>query len=64
VKIGVEAQGYRFHGSNLHDWGKDQDRFAELAAAGWRVLPVTWAACTHEPRRVVEWIRSAHARAA
>jgi hypothetical protein len=64
LKVGIEAQGFRFHGSNSHNWGKSQDRFAELAAAWWRVLPVTWAACTREPRRVIEWIRRAHARAA
>jgi hypothetical protein len=63
LKLGVEAQGYRFHGATTRDWGKDQERFAELAAAWWRVLPVTWTACTREPRRVIEWIRSAHGRA-
>ena len=64
LKIGVEAQGYQFHGRTQHLWGKDQDRFAELAAVGWRVLPVTWDACTRDPERVIVWIRIAHANAA
>ena len=63
-KIGVEAQGYQFHGRTQLMWGKDQDRFAELAAVGWRVLPVTWDACTRDPDRVVAWIRIAHTHAA
>src|SRR5262249_24082734 len=47
LKLGLECEGYAYHGGGAR-WGKDKARLAELAAARWRVLPVTWHACTQE----------------
>ena len=63
IKVGIECEGYEHHGSR-HTWGKDRARFAELGAAGWRVLPLTWEACKLEPDRVRRWIAMAYANAA
>jgi very-short-patch-repair endonuclease len=63
LKIGLECEGHAFHGTRSA-WGKDRARFAEFAAAGWRVLPVTWDACSRDPQRVARWIKAALANAA
>ena len=38
-------------------FGTDRARLAEFGAARWRVLPVTWTACTRQPERVERWLR-------
>jgi very-short-patch-repair endonuclease len=58
LKLGVECEGYAFHGGAAR-WGKDKARLAELAAADWRIVPVTWEACTRERARVIGWLRRA-----
>jgi very-short-patch-repair endonuclease len=58
LELGLECEGYTYHGGAAR-WGKDKARLAELAAARWRVLPVTWDACTRERKRVLRWLRSA-----
>ncbi|HXY92997.1 MAG TPA: hypothetical protein VEP49_11010 [Acidimicrobiia bacterium] len=58
-KLGLECEGRQFHEGSR--WGKNQDRFAEFAAAGWAVLPVTWNACRHDSQRVIRWLRDAYA---
>jgi very-short-patch-repair endonuclease len=63
LKIGLECEGHAFHG-NRSAWGKDRARYAEFAAAGWRVLPLTWQVCRDDPDRLVRWILAAHANAA
>lgn len=63
LRIGLECEGHEFHGDRSA-WGKDRARFAEFAAAGWRVLPVTWQVCRDDPNRLVRWILAAHANAA
>jgi very-short-patch-repair endonuclease len=63
LKLGLECEGFAHHGG-IAAWGKDRTRFAELAAIGWRVLPVTWNACTRERQRVVRWLTMAVPNAA
>jgi very-short-patch-repair endonuclease len=63
LKIGLECEGHEFHGGRSA-WGKDRARFAEFGAAGWRVVPLTWDACSREPRRVTRWIKDALENAA
>jgi very-short-patch-repair endonuclease len=63
LRVGLECDGWAHHGDRVA-FGKDRDRFAELAAARWRVLPVTWRACSRDPERVIRWIRDAVAPAA
>jgi very-short-patch-repair endonuclease len=57
LKLGLECEGYAFHGG-VARWDKDKARLAELAAARRRVLPVTWDACTRERERVLRWLRA------
>jgi very-short-patch-repair endonuclease len=57
-KAGLECDGWEHHGRRSA-FDPDRARLAELAAARWRVLPVTWAAATRTPARVERWIRDA-----
>ena len=63
LKIGLECEGQQFHGDRS-SWGKDRARFAEFAAAGWRVLPLTWQVCRDDPERLIRWILTAHTNVA
>jgi very-short-patch-repair endonuclease len=63
LRVGLEGDSWKHHGGR-EAFGKDRARYAELAASGWRVLSITWEAVTHEPDRVIRWIRTAHANAA
>jgi hypothetical protein len=63
LKVGLECEGWADHGGRAA-WGKDRARLAELVAAGWRILPLTWDVCSREPARVVEWIQMTLAKAA
>ncbi len=63
LRVGLECEGWEHHGGRAA-FGKDRARYAELAAIGWRLLPVTWDACTRQPARVLRWIRAAVTRAA
>ena len=63
LKVGLECEGWKEHGGRAA-WGKDRARFAELVAAGWRILPLTWDVCSRDPQRLVGWIRMTLANAA
>ena len=52
VRLALEADSYAHHGSRSA-WARDHTRNAELVAAGWRVLPVTWQDLTRRPAAVV-----------
>jgi hypothetical protein len=57
-RVVIEAQSRRFH----HDWAAqeaDMARRAELAAAGYRIIEVTWWQLVHEPHVFVERVRRA-----
>ncbi|MEK6326160.1 MAG: DUF559 domain-containing protein [Actinomycetota bacterium] len=48
----VEVDGYAFHGGRAA-FERDRRRDAELQAAGWRVMRVTWLQLVREPDAVV-----------
>jgi hypothetical protein len=54
----VEAQSRRYH-SSLSDWEADLARFAEAAAGGRLVIPVTWHQLVHEPEVFAGKVRHA-----
>jgi very-short-patch-repair endonuclease len=56
LRVALECDGWEHHGRRSA-FAADRARFAELAAAKWRVLPVTWHAVTKEPERVERWLR-------
>jgi very-short-patch-repair endonuclease len=58
-RVAVECDGWEHHGRRRHDFGKDRARYAEVVAAGYRVLPVTWDAAKRDPDRVIRWLRDA-----
>jgi hypothetical protein len=63
AKLLIECDS-RTHHTALLDWEADIDRRAELVAAGWRVIQVTWHQLVHEPEKVVARIRRALCTAA
>jgi very-short-patch-repair endonuclease len=64
LRVGLECEGFEYHGDRSSRWGKDRARFAEFGSARWSVLPLTWDACRREPDRVVRWIVDAYRKAA
>jgi very-short-patch-repair endonuclease len=59
----VEIDGYRFH-SSRSAFERDRRRDAELAAAGYQVIRMTWRRITEEPYSVVALLSQALAAAA
>lgn len=57
-RVALECDGWEHHGKRSA-FAPDRARLAELAAARWQVLPVTWHACTEQPARVERWLRTA-----
>lgn len=57
-RVGLECDGWQHHGQRSA-FDPDRARLAEFAAARWRILPVTWSACTRTPERVERWLRDA-----
>jgi very-short-patch-repair endonuclease len=57
MMLGLECDSFEFHAERKSDWGKDRARYAELVVIGLRVIPVTWDAARHEPKRVLRWLR-------
>jgi very-short-patch-repair endonuclease len=51
-KVALEADGYETHGGRVA-FERDHRRLTALAAAGWRVLPVTWAQVTRSSSTVL-----------
>jgi very-short-patch-repair endonuclease len=60
-RVGLECDGWEHHGTRTA-FDPDRARLAEFAAARWRILPVTWHACTREPARVERWLRDSLSR--
>jgi very-short-patch-repair endonuclease len=59
----VEVDGFAFHSSRTQ-FERDRRRDAELAAAGVRVVRVTWQQLTREPQAVLASVAQALARGA
>jgi very-short-patch-repair endonuclease len=57
----VEVDGYRFHSSRVA-FERDRRRDAELNAAGFRVIRITWRQLVEEPTAVVARLAQALAR--
>jgi len=62
-KVAVEAEGFAAHGGRTA-FTRDRRRAADLAAAGWVIVPVTWDDCAEQPQIVVERVHRALVRAA
>ena len=62
LKVAIEADGFAAH-DGRRAFVADRRRLAELAAAGWIVIPLTWDDCAH-PEVVVQRVRAALLRAA
>jgi hypothetical protein len=57
-KVAVEYQGDQ-HRTDLEQWCRDQERWALLAAAGWLVIPATWADVHRRPATFAGRVRAA-----
>lgn len=55
VRVGVECEGFEYHGSRLA-WKRDKRRAAWLERQGWRLLYVTWSDVVDRPGEVIERI--------
>jgi len=53
-KVAVEADGFSAHGGTRIKFVADRRRAADLAAATWTVIPVTWDECTGNPGGVIQ----------
>lgn len=58
MKLGIEADGYRWHSSRSR-WDYDRARRNRLTLIGWRIIHVTWTELTEHPNETVERIRIA-----
>jgi very-short-patch-repair endonuclease len=56
--VAIEADGWDHHGGRVA-FVRDHQRLSALAAAGWRVLPVTWEQVTRAPATVVAQVERA-----
>jgi hypothetical protein len=54
--IAVPLDGWRYHATRSV-WQRDLASRAQLAAMGWRVVPLTWSDVVHRPADVVELLR-------
>jgi very-short-patch-repair endonuclease len=55
ILVGVECEGYEFHGGRLA-WKRDKKRTAWLEAQGWRLVFVTWDDVTKAPEQTLQRI--------
>lgn len=53
--VAVECDGRAFHGSDRFE--ADERRRADLAGAGWLIVPVTWRQCSEQPASVIGRLR-------
>ena len=60
-RLVVEVDGYAFH-SHREAFERDRHRDAELQAAGYRVLRVTWRRIASEPESLLVTLAQALAR--
>jgi very-short-patch-repair endonuclease len=58
AKLAIEAQSVKHHAGRLA-WERDSKRMAQLAAIGWRTLPVTWDDTESNLRAAIERVRRA-----
>lgn len=58
TKVVIECDGWSSHGLNRDQFEFDRQRDAEIVAAGYVVVHVTWRALTRTPVQVVRRIRA------
>lgn len=58
ARVALECDGFDAHGRRVA-FERDRARSAALAAAGWRVIPVTWNEAIHASSGVVDRLRVA-----
>jgi very-short-patch-repair endonuclease len=58
LRVAIEADSYRWHGSRS-SWERDLSRRTELAAAGWLVLHFSWRDLVERPGGVVASVAAA-----
>lgn len=58
ARLAIEAEGFRWH-SGRQRTERDARRQSRLAAAGWRVMRVTWDQLERRPEEVIDAIRRA-----
>lgn len=58
ARLGIEADGYRWHSGRTR-WEHDRARRNRLTLLGWRIINVTWSDLTGRPDVVVDSITSA-----
>jgi very-short-patch-repair endonuclease len=63
ARLVVEIDGFAYH-SSRRAFERDRRRDAELTAAGWTVMRVTWRQLMDEPEAVIARLAAALARAA
>ena len=59
TNVVIECDGFDFHGRNHEQFERDRRRDAELTAAGYRVIRVTWGMVCDRPASVARTIRAA-----
>jgi len=59
----VEVDGFAFHSSRAA-FERDRVRDAELTAAGYRVVRITWQRLVNEPEAVIATLAAAQTRSA
>lgn len=58
AKLGIEADGYRWHSGRVR-WDRDRARRNRLTLLGWRIIHVTWTDLVRRPAHVIAAIRRA-----
>ena len=58
ASLAIELQGYRWHGGR-EAWRRDLSRSSDLAAAGWRIIYITWEDLRDRPAVSMNRIRAA-----
>ena len=59
TNVVIECDGFDFHGRNHEQFERDRRRDAELTAAGYQVIRVTWGMVCDRPASVARTIRAA-----
>jgi very-short-patch-repair endonuclease len=58
ARVAVEPDGWAVHGGRAA-FERDRRRWADLTAAGWRLIPVTWREVTRRPDDFLDRVRAA-----
>ena len=52
-RVACECDGFEHHGARLA-WKRDRGRLAAIEGEGWRIVQVTWADVTEQPRQTID----------